>query len=212
MFRGLLLLCALSLAYAYTEEAIADQVKNLPGAEKLNIKFNQFSGYLSIPGTSGEKTKHMHYWFVESMNKPSTDPLTFWTNGGKQRSTSREVTITELNTCLFLFLGPGCSGLLGFMTEQGPFKPAADLSLIENEYAWNKVSNMVFIESPAGVGFSYSDDKNDYTTGDSQTAIDNYNLIQAFLVRFPEYKASSLYISSESYGGKTCPSFYSTST
>lgn len=44
---------------------------------------------------------------------------------------------------------------------------------------------MVFIESPAGVGFSYSDDPNDYNIGDSQTALDNYNLIQAFLVRFP---------------------------
>ena len=83
MLRELVFLCALSLSYAYTQDALADQVKNLPGAEKLNIKFNQFSGYLDIPGTSGEKTKHMHYWFVESMNKPSTDPLTFWTNGGK---------------------------------------------------------------------------------------------------------------------------------
>ena len=60
---------------------------------------------------------------------------------------------------------------------------------------------MVFIESPAGVGFSYSDVPSDYVTGDAQTAIDNYNLIQAFLVRFPKFANSSLYITSESYGG-----------
>jgi serine carboxypeptidase-like clade 2 len=71
------------------------------------------------------------------------------------------------------------------MTEQGPFRPNADNSLSFNKYAWNTVSNMVFIESPAGVGFSYSDDRSDYTTGDAQTALDNYNTIQAFLVRFP---------------------------
>lgn len=59
---------------------------------------------------------------------------------------------------------------------------------------------MVFIESPAGVGFSYSDNKADLTTGDSQTALDNYNLIQAFLTRFPEFKSNSLYLTSESYG------------
>lgn len=64
---------------------------------------------------------------------------------------------------------------------------------------------MVFIESPAGVGFSYSDDKDDYVTGDAQTALDNYNLIQAFLSRFPEYKNNDLYISSESYGGHYMP-------
>jgi carboxypeptidase C (cathepsin A) len=91
------------------------------------------------------------------------------------------------------------------LTEQGPFKPNADMTLRVNEYAWNRISNMVFIESPAGVGFSYSDDKDDYTTGDQQVAIDNYNLIQAFLTRFPEYRTNDLYISSESYGGHYMP-------
>lgn len=166
----------------YTPEALADQVVNLPGTEGLDIKFNQFSGYLDIPGTSGSLSKHMHYWFVESEQNPSSDPLGFWTNGG-----------------------PGCSGLLGMLTEQGPFRPNADMTLSLNKYAWNTVSNMVFIESPAGVGFSYSDDKADYTTGDAQTALDNYNLIQAFLVKFPQYKTNDLYITSESYGGHYMP-------
>lgn len=49
---------------AYTSEALADQIKpgSLPGADKLNITFNQFSGYLNIDGTSGSKTKFLHYW------------------------------------------------------------------------------------------------------------------------------------------------------
>ena len=45
----------------YTDAALADQITHLPGAEKLDIKFNQFSGYLNIPGTSGN-SKFMHYW------------------------------------------------------------------------------------------------------------------------------------------------------
>lgn len=61
---------------------------------------------------------------------------------------------------------------------------------------------MVFIESPVGVGFSYADKLSDLTTGDAQTAVDNYNLIQAFLVRFPQLSKNSLYITSESYGDK----------
>ena len=182
VIASLALLSALNGAAAYTPEALADQVTALPGSENLDISFNQFSGYLDIPGGNGELSKHMHYWFVESMDEPASDPLAFWTNGG-----------------------PGCSGLLGFMTEQGPFRANADMTLSENPYAWNKVSNMVYIESPAGVGFSYADDKADLTTGDDQTALDNYNLIQAFLVRFPEYAASDLYISSESYGGHYIP-------
>jgi hypothetical protein len=60
---GLILVAYLcQLSGAYTPEALADQVKNLPGTEGLTLNFNHFSGYLDIPGTSGENTKHMHYW------------------------------------------------------------------------------------------------------------------------------------------------------
>jgi carboxypeptidase C (cathepsin A) len=87
------------------------------------------------------------------------------------------------------------------MTEQGPFRPNADMTLSLNEYAWNKIANMVFVEQPAGVGFSYADDTSEYKTGDEQAALDNYATIQAFLERFPDYRANDLHISSESYGG-----------
>jgi carboxypeptidase C (cathepsin A) len=108
--------------------------------------------------------------------------VAFWTNGG-----------------------PGCSGLYGFLTEQGPFRVNKDMTLSMNPYAWNLVSNMVFIEAPCGVGFSYSENDDDYKTGDEQTALDNYHLIQGFLDRFPEFRQNDLYISSESYGGHYMP-------
>ncbi len=60
---------------------------------------------------------------------------------------------------------------------------------------------MVFIESPCGVGFSYSDYDTDYASSDSSTATDNYHFIQAFFRRFPEYASNDLYLTSESYGG-----------
>jgi carboxypeptidase C (cathepsin A) len=105
--------------------------------------------------------------------------------------------------------GPGCSGLIGFLTEQGPFRPNKDMSIKLNDFAWNKVSNMIFVESPAGVGFSYADNKADLKTGDNQTAIDNYNLLQAFFTRFPEYRNNELFISSESYGVSSISLYFS---
>ncbi len=33
------------------------------------------------------------------------------------------------------------------------------------EQRWNKIANMIFIESPAGVGYSY-DENNDYVVND----------------------------------------------
>jgi hypothetical protein len=42
---------------------------------------------------------------------------------------------------------------------------------------------MLYVEAPAGVGFSYSTNASGYHTGDSQTAADNYNAIQSFFVK-----------------------------
>lgn len=37
------------------------------------------------------------------------------------------------------------------MTEQGPFRPIDGGDALKlNDYAWNKVANMVFIEQPSG--------------------------------------------------------------
>ena len=166
-----------SLVSSYTNEALNDQITNLPGLND-ELAFNQFSGYLKL----GDTKKQIHYWFVESEQNPATDPLVFWTNGG-----------------------PGCSGLIGFLTEQGPFRPDKDGSLVMNDWRWNKISNMVFLEQPVGVGFSYSDNSDDYRIGDSQAAKDNLETILQFLKKFPEYSNSPLYITSESYGGHYMP-------
>jgi len=165
--------------FDYTEEALSDQLLELPGLH-WQPNFNQFSGYLNLDGTK----KNIHYWLVEAENDPQNAPLVFWTNGG-----------------------PGCSGLIGFMTEQGPFRPDADGNLEPNPYAWNKNANMVFLEQPVGVGFSYSDNKDDYKIGDDQAAQDNLATILAFFIKYPHFNHTALYITSESYGGHYMPTW-----
>ncbi len=95
------------------------------------------------------------------------------------------------------------------MSEQGLFlTESKDSTLTLNPYSWSRIAHMVYIEQPCGVGFSYStaaDTKADYTANDASAAQDNYNLIQAFLVRFPQFAKTPLYLSSESYGGHYLP-------
>lgn len=175
----LLFLSSYINGFQYSDEALLDQVVEMPGLH-WRPNFNHFSGYLNLKDTH----KFIHYWLVEAEASPETAPLVFWTNGG-----------------------PGCSGLIGFMTEQGPFRPDADGNIQPNTYAWNKIANMVFLEQPVGVGFSYSENSHDYRIGDDQAAQDNLATILAFFDKFPHFNHTALYITSESYGGHYMPTW-----
>merc|ERR1712137_520778 len=84
-------------------------------------------------------------------------------------------------------------------------RPRKDGSLALLSESWNTVANMLFIESPTGVGFSYGSYPNDYFAGDTSTAGDNYIFLQGFLKKFPQYRTNDFYLSSESYGGHYIP-------
>lgn len=153
-----------------------DEVTYLPGLSK-QPSFRQFSGYLDLP-----TGKHLHYWFVESQGKPSDDPLVLWLNGG-----------------------PGCSSLDGLLTEHGPFLIQDDgVTLEYNPYSWNKIANVLYLESPAGVGFSYADNK-DYKTNDTEVSLNNYLALKQFLKLFPEFKSNPVFLTGESYAGIYIP-------
>jgi carboxypeptidase C (cathepsin A) len=120
-----------------------------------------------------------------SENNPSTDPVVLWLNGG-----------------------PGCSSLDGFFYEHGPFViNTTDYSqLLLREYRWSRVANILYLESPVGVGFSYSDNPSvDYKCNDNQTANDNLAALNTFYGLFPEYLPNELYITGESYAGIYVP-------
>ncbi|TVU09867.1 hypothetical protein EJB05_43364, partial [Eragrostis curvula] len=73
------------------------------------------------------------------------------------------------------------------------------------------VANVIFLESPAGVGFSYSNTTSDYDhSGDQRTADDSYLFLVNWLERFPEYKGRPFYISGESFAGHYVPELAAT--
>jgi serine carboxypeptidase-like clade II len=73
------------------------------------------------------------------------------------------------------------------------------------------VANVLFLESPAGIGFSYSNTTSDYDkSGDKSTAKDSYVFLINWLERFPQYKTRDFYISGESYAGHYVPQLAST--
>lgn len=52
--------------------------------------------------------------------------------------------------------GPGCSSLEGFLQENGPFLWQYGTYLpVKNNWAWSNLTNVVWVEQPAGTGFSH---------------------------------------------------------
>ncbi|XP_057953392.1 serine carboxypeptidase 1-like [Malania oleifera] len=159
----------------------ADRIHKLPGQPK-GMNFNQYSGYVTVDPKAG---KALFYYFVESPKNSSTNPLVLWLNGG-----------------------PGCSSLgYGAMMELGPFRVNRDgKTLFRNNYSWNNVANVIFLESPAGVGFSYSNTTSDYQrTGDMSATKDAYTFLVKWLERFPQYKTRDFFMAGESYAGHYVP-------
>uniref|UniRef100_A0A914L712 Carboxypeptidase n=1 Tax=Meloidogyne incognita TaxID=6306 RepID=A0A914L712_MELIC len=150
---------------------LPDEIISLPGIN-FTLNFKHYSGYLD-----GGNDNLFFYWFVESQGNPKIDPLVLWLNGG-----------------------PGCSSLGGLFNELGPYLINKDgKTLRQNPYSWNKYASIIFLESPAWVGFSYKNIPKNVTTGDDEVVLANYAALKDFLKKYPSFKANPLFLTGESY-------------
>ncbi|KAK3675894.1 hypothetical protein LTR78_004086 [Recurvomyces mirabilis] len=101
----------------------------------------QYTGYIGLPPYTlapiqQDYSINTFFWFVESRQVPETSPLTIWLNGG-----------------------PGSSSMVGFFNEVGPCEVIqtgdGSYGTQFRMYGWDRTSNMLFIDQPNQVGFSY---------------------------------------------------------
>ncbi|KAH9023151.1 Alpha/Beta hydrolase protein [Lactarius pseudohatsudake] len=141
----------------------------------------QYSGYLDV--TEG---KHLFFWFFESRSNPSKDPLVLWLNGG-----------------------PGCSSSLGLLFELGPcLVTDKGRNTTFNPHSWNERANIIFLDQPVDVGYSYSSDGSTINTSPT-AALDVYAFLELFVTRFHKYARLPFHIAAESYGGTYGPNIAS---
>ncbi|KAG8904827.1 hypothetical protein FRB99_001083 [Tulasnella sp. 403] len=153
----------------------------LKSSKLCDPSVKQYSGYLDI----GDD-KHLFFWFFESRKNPSKAPLVLWLNGG-----------------------PGCSSSTGLLFELGPCRITDDGRNTKlNKYSWNEYANMIFLDQPVNVGYSYS--QSGTVNNTPAAAEDVYAFLQLFLSRYPEYEAAPFSVAAESYGGHYAPHIAST--
>lgn len=138
-----------------------------------DARVKQYTGWLDVGN------QHLFFWYFESKKAPATDPLVLWLTGG-----------------------PGGSSMLGLLQELGPcLINEHGNGTVHNPYGWNENANYIFVDQPAGVGFSYLDE-GEPVPGNSFVAADSmHKFLQLFTSKvFPDLKDRPFHISGESYG------------
>ncbi|CAK7894997.1 carboxypeptidase Y [[Candida] anglica] len=140
----------------------------------------QYTGYLDL----WDEDRHFFYWFFESRNDPKTDPIILWLNGG-----------------------PGCSSSTGLFFELGPSSINADILPEFNPYSWNSNASVIFLDQPAGVGYSYVGEAGTRVGTSEAAGKDVYAFLELFFSKFPQFRENKFHIAGESYGGHYIPAF-----
>jgi cathepsin A (carboxypeptidase C) len=136
---------------------------------------DQYTGWLDIGN------KHLFFWYFKSetaTKSTGSEPLALWLTGG-----------------------PGGSSMLGMLQELGPcLINDYGNGTVYNPYGWNKETALIFVDQPAGVGFSYVDEGELIPDNSFTAAADMHLFLQLFVNQvFPEHSKGPLVITGESY-------------
>lgn len=173
---------------------------------------NQYSGYLTV-GTD----MNMWFWlYVAPYDYPKELALTMrvasrhaqtlrprrWQHGSMA---ALAVQGKNLQAHLLEDVYSQFSSMIGLFQENGPchFVNGASTPSL-NPYSFNSYANMLYIDQPIGVGFSYGTDS---VTSTVTAAPYVWKLLQAFYAQFPQYENRNFGIFTESYGGHYGPEF-----
>ncbi|KAI3723687.1 hypothetical protein L2E82_35443 [Cichorium intybus] len=126
-------------------------------------------------GVGEKEDVQLFYYFVESTRNPEEDPLIFYIPGGP--------------------------GPLNFDLNKGQ----DNITLILNPTAWTQMANIIFVDIPAGTGFSYAETKEGWVSSDNILANQAIEFIKKFLNDHPMFLKNPLYLAGISYIGIVVP-------
>ena len=115
-----------------------------------------FSGFLTVNYTTGS---HLFFLLQIAENNPQNAPLVLWLQGG-----------------------PGWPSTYGAFKEVGSFyvlqQDGEPPRLMLNPERWSQDAHILFIDSPVGTGFSYTEKEGGYPTDDDMVAV---HLVEALI-------------------------------
>lgn len=79
---------------------------------------------------------------------------------------------------------------------------SSDGKLVSREFSWHTNHNIIYIDSPVGTGFSFTDSPSGYAKSSNDVARELLSALQQFFLLFPNLQKNDFFVSGESYGGK----------
>ena len=165
-------------------------VKSLPDLhqDSHSARLKIFAGHISSDplakaAAPTDVTAHLYFVMIKNRRAADRERVMFWFNGG-----------------------PGCSSFDGLMMENGPWRFGEDKRLYAQDGGWEEYVTMVYIDQPAGTGYSYTS-TNHYVHTLSEAAVQVLEFIKNFYQIFPEYRNADTYLGGESYAGQYIPYF-----
>ncbi|KAJ6790295.1 hypothetical protein PWT90_09961 [Aphanocladium album] len=138
---------------------------------------SQWTGFIPV---SGERD--LFYWYFDSRSDPEHDPIIINFSGG-----------------------PGGSGMLGALGPNGPCTLKGD-EVRPNPWSSNNNASILYLDSPAGAGFSRVADGTPLPSTDLEAAVDFQRFLNVFFTdAFPEKRHLPLHMQTKSYGGHFGP-------
>ncbi|UKZ61929.1 uncharacterized protein TrAtP1_003190 [Trichoderma atroviride] len=177
---------AMTLATFWPALSAAEQSKNaadfyvrgLPGLAQDSLAVKMHAGHIEI---TPEHNGNLFFWHFQNQHIANRQRTVVWLNGG-----------------------PGCSSEDGSLMEIGPYRLKDDHTLVPNNGSWHEFANLLFVDNPVGVGFSYVD-TDSYTHELDEMADQFVIFLEKFFDLFPEYEHDDLYFAGESYAGQYIP-------
>ncbi|CAN8013300.1 unnamed protein product, partial [Ixodes persulcatus] len=131
-----------------------------------------YSGFITVDEYSGS---NLFFWFFPAMENPETAPVMLWLQGG-----------------------PGASSLFGLFVEHGPYLVSRRGRPERRRVTWARRFSMLYVDSPVGTGFSFSERDQGYARSQEDVARDLFEALQQFFSLFVEYAANDFYVAGES--------------
>ncbi|KAK5108688.1 hypothetical protein LTR62_008093 [Meristemomyces frigidus] len=152
------------------------------GTNIPDVDFDIGESYAGLlPISSQANASELYFWFFPSENELAGDEILIWLNGG-----------------------PGCSSLEGLLQENGPFLwQYGTYAPVKNPYTWVNLTNVVWVEQPAGTGFSQQNGDAP-ATNELEVAAQFLGFWKNFVDTFG-LQNRKIYITGESYAGYYVP-------